>query len=83
MLESKSIMVKYFASLREKAKKNEELIETQAKTPSQLYSELCNKYGFDLPLEDVKAAVNGDFEEMVYLLKNGDSLAFIPPMSGG
>jgi molybdopterin converting factor subunit 1 len=83
MKKIKKISIKYFAGLREKAEKSEELIETVEETPLELYDELCAKYGFYLSVEDVKVAVNGNFEEMTYCLKSGDALAFIPPMSGG
>ncbi len=83
VVEKKVIEVKFFAALREQSGSCNESIKTFSLTPLELYDELGAKYGFSLSHNDVKVAVNGEFEEMSYLLKNGDSLAFIPPMSGG
>ena len=40
----KKISIKYFASLKEQAGKNEEEVETKAECPKELYQEIQEKY---------------------------------------
>ena len=47
--------------MREQAGRSEETLETSAATPADLYSELKARYGFTLPREQLKVAVNSEF----------------------
>ena len=80
----KTIKVTYFANLKEHIKHSEEeIVETSAETPEELYNLLREKYSFEQPSDMIKVAINGEFASMRTSLKKGDSLAFLPPMSGG
>jgi molybdopterin converting factor small subunit len=70
----KSITVKYFAILREQRG------EAEAQT---LYEELQPQHGFTLPVDRLRAAVNGEFQPWPAPLNEGDEVVFIPPVAGG
>lgn len=79
----KSVIVQYFAILRERSGRSEETIETKADTAADLYGELENRYSFGLPAGAIKVAINDDFADWDTLLNNGDRIVFIPPVAGG
>ena len=78
-----SIKVKYFASLREQAGCNEEIITTPALNPSELFDQLSKRYDFSLGKDHIKVAVNGSYGSMQSPLVEGDEVVFIPPVAGG
>lgn len=77
------LKVQYYALMREQAGRSEETLETRAATPGDLYSELQARYGFTLPREQLKVAVNSEFAPWSRRLAAGDSVVFIPPVAGG
>ena len=79
----KEINIRYFALLREDAKKDQEEYRTKAKSAYDLYQELKNMYHFFLSADQVKVSVNEKFEKMDYVLQSGDRVVFIPPVAGG
>lgn len=79
----KTINILYFAVLREQANQEQEVRQTNAQTPAQLYAELQAVYDFDLPQSRLRAAVNHAFCDWQTKLQDGDTVAFIPPVSGG
>lgn len=78
-----TITVRYFAALKELAKVSEETLDVKDKTAGALYCELARKYHFPLKEEAVKVAINNAFAPMDSRLCNGDTVVFIPPVSGG
>ncbi len=78
-----SVTVQYFAILREQRGLTEEKLSTAATTPPALYDELRARHGFTLPADRVRAAVNEEFVGSSAVLKNGDTIVFIPPVAGG
>jgi molybdopterin-guanine dinucleotide biosynthesis protein A len=82
-LPSRSVRVQYFALLREQAGRSEETLTTAARTPAELYGELQTRYGFTLPIDMLKVAVNTEFGDWNQPLQNHDSIVFIPPVAGG
>ena len=79
----KEITLRYFAALREQRGLAQEQRRTTARTPRQLYQEIQREFGFSLPIEALRVAVNQEFRDMDTVLCSGDELAFIPPVSGG
>lgn len=77
------LKIQYFAVMREQAGRSEETLETSAATPADLYSELKARYGFTLPREQLKVAVNSEFSAWSRRLGPGDAVVFIPPVAGG
>jgi molybdenum cofactor guanylyltransferase len=77
------LKIRYFALMREQAGRSEETLETSAATPADLYTELKARYGFTLPREQLKVAVNSEFSAWSRRLGPGDAVVFIPPVAGG
>lgn len=79
-----TISVRYFAVLRDLAGKPEESLPiVMGERADQIFVRLAEKYGFPLGLSDVRVAVNDDFTTGDHPLTDGDTLVFIPPVSGG
>ena len=78
-----NVRVQYYALFREQAQRSEELLDTSAQTPAELYSELQSRHPFQLAREQLKVAVNSDFSDWHVPLRNGDTVVFIPPVAGG
>lgn len=78
------VHVQYFAMLREQRGLAEETLVTSAASPAALYRELQSKHRFSLPVARMRAAVNDDFVPVeTVALREGDRVAFIPPVAGG
>ncbi|MFO7306109.1 MAG: NTP transferase domain-containing protein [Gammaproteobacteria bacterium] len=78
-----SLRVQYFAVLREQAGRSEELLDSFARSPSELYEQLRAKHGFSLEPSQLKVAVNDEFSDWNVRLQHGDTVVFIPPVAGG
>lgn len=78
-----TVSIRYFALLREQRGLSEEKLETAATTPAALYEELRARYGFTLPADRIRAAVNGEFVAADVPLQSGAEIVFIPPVAGG
>jgi len=77
------ILVKYFASYREKTGKKEEYLEGNFKTIHDLVQYLEEKYGIDTHF--LMVAVNRTVipKEKEKELSESDEVAVFPPVSGG
>lgn len=77
------ITIKFFALYREIIGKNDIAIEVKPETTTAtLSTDLSKKYpGF--PTNPSMIAVNSEFVESDYKIKDGDEVAFLPPFSGG
>ncbi len=74
--------VLFFAHLREAVGKDYIEIDAAGKTVAQLKEELQKQY--DLPrFESVMTAINEEFCQETDVIREGDEIAFIPPVSGG
>ncbi len=82
-LQSKTIHLTYYASLKEERGVSDEVIETPALTAEALYQELQNRHRFRLSIKSLKVAINDAFSSWQTELKSGDHVVFIPPVSGG
>jgi sulfur-carrier protein len=75
--------VSYFGLLAERRGLAEEDVRYSAATPSALYDLLDAEHHLGLAVSDLRAAVNDEFVAWDHPLKDGDRIAFLPPMSGG
>ena len=73
------ISVQYFAILREQRGVSSEELEVSPMNVADLYLSL------DLAVAPsiIRYAVNSEFVSGEYMLKEGDSVVFIPPVAGG
>jgi len=73
-----TVRILYFAALRDEAGRAQEECELEAgDTPARLAQRLL---GFN---RNVFYAVNDEMATADHLLKDGDTVAFVPPMAGG
>ena len=77
--------MKYFALLREAVAVDSEIVELEA-TVNDVREKLCEDAMHRTAFETVKrirAAVNGEMAPMSAEVKDGDVVAFFPPVTGG
>jgi sulfur-carrier protein len=77
------IRILYFAVLREQAGRDAEERVTGADSAEALYREVRDEYGFSLPLDAMRMAVNDRFVVPSHRLADGDTIVFLPPGAGG
>lgn len=76
-----SIKVRYFASLKDQVGRSEDELKTKiALTVLDVWQQLNPQ--INMP-ESVLAAVNMDYVSMNAKVKEGDEVAFFPPVTGG
>lgn len=78
-----NLTVHYFGLLAERRGMSEERVVSSATTTSELYAELDELHGLGLATSDFRAAVNDEFVSWDHPLSEKDSVALLPPMSGG
>jgi len=77
-----SVTVLYFASLRDAAGCDSEVVAMPDSLPA-LYASLQAKRGFALAADRLRVAVDGQFVPWNSVIRDGAEIAFIPPVSGG
>ncbi|NUS60823.1 MAG: MoaD/ThiS family protein [Lysobacter sp.] len=77
------VTVLYFASLRDVAGIDHESFDTNAPDLRVLYMEARARFGFALPVDRLRVAVDGAFARWEDAPREGSEIAFIPPVSGG
>lgn len=82
------IEVKFFALLREAIGTGSETIELEADmaTVEDVKAKLCTcakRQEAFAAVKRIRAAVNGEMAPMTAQVKDGDTVAFFPPVTGG
>ncbi len=78
------VKILYFSQIKDRLKKSEETIEFNGETIEDLLNFLSEIYpGSKEILNKSMVAVNENYEDKSYTLKEGDTVAIIPPVSGG
>ena len=76
-----SITVRYFASLKESVGRSEDDLTF---TSLLTVNEVWNRANLGKPLPgNILAAVNMEYVEFGKIVKDGDEVAFFPPVTGG
>jgi sulfur-carrier protein len=76
-----SIKVRYFASLKERVGRSEQLVDLPCPVTAR---ELWMRCVPDLPQsEQILVAINLDYADWDSLVREGDEVAFFPPVTGG
>lgn len=78
-----TVGIQYFAALREQAGKAGETVDGPFRTAGELYDHLRRRYDFSLRADQIKVAVNREYQDLDRVLSAGDEVVFIPPVSGG
>lgn len=78
------VRVFYFAAVRDLVERGEEVIVLSENeiTAGEFVHRLTKRHP-RLLMDGVRVAVNEEFVELSYGLNDGDTLALIPPVSGG
>ncbi|MBA4537428.1 molybdopterin converting factor subunit 1 [Bacillus aquiflavi] len=76
------VKVLFFAHLRDTVGEDYVMIDANGKTISQLKEIVETKYNIP-KLDSVMVAINEEFATEDEMIKTGDTVAFIPPVSGG
>lgn len=74
--------VLFFAHLRDMVGEESVMVEANGKTIAELKAEMISTYGLQ-NMETVMIAINEEFAPDKEVIKDGDVIAFIPPVSGG
>lgn len=77
------INVLYFAQLADLAGKTEESLELANSSPAALYASVKERYNFPHDFDHLQVAINHELSAHGKSLQDGDSIAFLPPMTGG
>lgn len=78
-----TIKVLYFAQLADLAGKAEEQLEITEPSAEALYDKLKADYQFPHAFEQLQVAINHQLSAHQTPIKDGDQIAFLPPMTGG
>lgn len=76
-----SIKVRYFASLKEKAGRSEDLLEPVENLTVREVWRLCMPD--KAPRENILVAINMNYADWDCIVQDGDEVAFFPPVTGG
>ena len=74
------ITVKYFASLREQLGKAEEMLTLNESMP---ISEVWKRVSGESSSDNILMAINMEYVKSDTNIKEGDEVAFFPPVTGG
>ncbi|WP_174612775.1 molybdopterin converting factor subunit 1 [Virgibacillus ihumii] len=74
--------VLFFAELQEAAGSNKVTVEADGLTLMELKKNLLNTYELN-GLDKAMIAINEEYAQNDAVLRTGDTVAFIPPVSGG
>lgn len=75
------INILYFAHLKEATRLESEQLDAAGKTIAELKAILMERHS--IKLNEAMTAVNEEFTAEETILHEGDTIAFIPPVSGG
>jgi len=75
-----NITVKYFASLRERQGRSEELIDLEKE---KSVAEIWESVSGSNDAENILMAINMEYVKPDAIVKDGDEVAFFPPVTGG
>lgn len=77
------VHVLYFATLREQRGADRDTLDTTARTPRELLDELVARHTLRVDRASLVVAVNDELSTWNTPLADGDTVVFLPPVSGG
>lgn len=77
------IDVLFFAHLKDAVGNDKVSMDAQGKTVAQLKDMVIAQFADVQTLDSVMVAINEEFSHDTDVLQEGDTVAFIPPVSGG
>jgi len=79
----KKLKILFFGKLKETWNTDEIIIETGSNDIASLYEELLKRTSEAPHKESIKIAINDEFVNWNSEVKDNDTIAFLPPSSGG
>lgn len=73
----------YYGLLADRRGLAQESLDSNPSTPAELYAALDSEHKLGLTTTDFRVAVNDEFVAWDRPLAENDTVAFLPPMSGG
>lgn len=77
------LTVRYFAAFREAAGTGAEILDSEAGTPAELFSECASRHASLSRFTSSRVAVNDELADWATPLGEGDEVLFFPPVAGG
>ncbi len=77
------VQIQYFAVLRDRSGISKETIEVNVQSVRELIDEIIVSRSLGLSSSLIRIALNGSFVDDQTLIKDGDEITLIPPVSGG
>ncbi len=77
------IQLEYYALFRTCTKKSGEILKLESQDPVDLYDQLHLQYRFPISRDRIHLVVNDEYSPWEKPLQQGDTVVFIPPVSGG
>ncbi|MEL7297838.1 MAG: MoaD/ThiS family protein [Pseudomonadota bacterium] len=79
----KTLTVRYFALFRDRARRDQEQIRTEATSALSLFAELEHRHGTEDPRGHCKVAINDVMVDWDAPVNDGDTVLLFPPVAGG
>ncbi len=79
----KKLEILFFGKLKEVWNTNSITLESNSQNIESLYSELLETASEEPNKASIKVAINDEFVEWETTINDGDTIAFLPPASGG
>lgn len=79
----KNITILFFGKLKEVWGTNSKEFTSNTENIESLYSELLESASEEPHKASIKVAINDEFAEWNTTINDGDTIAFLPPASGG
>lgn len=77
------VTVRYFARLRDDRGQPGEQVEGDFASAGALWEFLDGRHRFGVDRDELRVAINRAYAPFTAPLRDGDEVAFIPPVSGG
>ena len=79
-----TVQVKYFASLRDRLGRGGDQLDLDDPAAALKVTDVWQRLWPDTPLPpNILSAVNQEYVELDHVVKDGDEVAFFPPVTGG
>jgi molybdopterin converting factor small subunit len=77
------IEIKWFAAYREATGLEQETVQTDAASASELFREMAGQHENLLDFKGALVAINDEMADWNAALSDGDEILFFPPVAGG
>lgn len=79
----KEVHLEFYAQFREQAGVRQTQWKTDKTNLTELYKDVAERYGFNLQPDNIRVARNQKFAPWNSPVVAGDTVSFLPPVTGG